>query len=374
MKLSIVAFIFLSLVLSLGCTSSSDTPTTADIIETAPDDSASTSTPLVSSGDLGDSADKAAMEEAAKELPMEEPVAGLPAIPDAALTIGSKAPSLDIEHWISDGNGAFAEVTEFEADQVYVVEFWATWCGPCVSSMPHLAELQEKFKDSVQVISVSDEDLGTVAAFLEKPYGKGGEDGPKTFGELTGVYCLTTDPDRTVNKDYMEAAGQNGIPSCFVVGKTGEIEWIGHPMALDEPLSQIVDGSWKRDAFAVEFKKEQAFGVIMGMIYESAQAGDIDKANQLVEQAREIAGPRELQQLGQIEMQLKMAPIGKMMEAGDMTGAVAALEKLMGESEGPMKAQLGGLIEQLKTQIEKDAASGEEEGAADTGGLVEPAE
>ena len=112
----------------------------------------------------------------------------------------------------------------------------------------------------------------------------------------------------------------------------------------------------------------------MGMIYESAQAGDIDKANQLVEQAREIAGPRELQQLGQIEMQLKMAPIGKMMEAGDMTGAVAALEKLMGESEGPMKAQLGGLIEQLKTQFEKDAASGEEEGAADTGGLVEPAE
>jgi len=46
------------------------------------------------------------------------------------LTIGSKAPSIDVEHWVSDGNGKFKPVTEFEADKVYVVEFWATWCGP----------------------------------------------------------------------------------------------------------------------------------------------------------------------------------------------------------------------------------------------------
>ena len=69
-----------------------------------------------------------------------------------------EAPALDIEHWIQDGNGFFKPVKKFEAGKVYVIEFWATWCGPCIASMPHLAELQNKYRGrDVQVISVSDE-------------------------------------------------------------------------------------------------------------------------------------------------------------------------------------------------------------------------
>jgi len=86
-----------------------------------------------------------------------------------ALTIGSIAPELDIEHWVSNGEGKFKPVTAFRPGSVYIVEFWATWCGPCIQSMPHLVELQEKYSGKgLQIISISDETVDTVQAFLKR--------------------------------------------------------------------------------------------------------------------------------------------------------------------------------------------------------------
>ena len=144
-----------------------------------------------------------------------------------AFGIGSEAPSIEISNWVSNGDGKFEEITDFKSGNVYVVEFWATWCPPCIAAMPHISELQTKFEDKgVQIISVSDESLAKVEKFLEKKV-RGKDD--ETYGELTANYCLTCDKDRSVHTSYLRAAGETGIPTAFIVGKTGEIEWIGHP-------------------------------------------------------------------------------------------------------------------------------------------------
>ena len=171
------------------------------------------------------------------------------------LTIGSKAPNIDVEHWLSDNDGAFEHVTTLESGKVYVIEFWATWCGPCINSMPHLAELQAEYSDSVQFVSVSREDLDKVNKFLERDVRGGEED--QTYADLTNTYCLTTDPDGSVREDYFLAAGRTGIPCAFIVGKTGLIEWIGHPIRMDEALEKIVNDDWDRDAFKVEYKEQR---------------------------------------------------------------------------------------------------------------------
>lgn len=200
------------------------------------------------------------------------------------LSIGSLAPSLDIEHWVGDSP---SPMSKFESGKVYVVEFWATWCGPCLYSMPHLAELQSKYEDEgVRVVSISNEDLETVTSFLERPVRPkilglpepkevGDEDTtesdeeastdeevkeeakPITFGELTSAYSLTTDPDESVYEDYMRAAAQNGIPTAFIVGKDGYVEWIGHPMSMDEPLEAVVNDEWDRGPAKEEFERKQ---------------------------------------------------------------------------------------------------------------------
>jgi hypothetical protein len=55
----------------------------------------------------------------------------------------------------------------------------------------------------------------------------------------------------------MEAAAQNGIPTAFVV-KDQKVQWIGHPMSMDEPLAKIVDGSWDAAKYKAEFDAESA--------------------------------------------------------------------------------------------------------------------
>ena len=184
------------------------------------------------------------------------------------LTIGSAAPPIDIEHWLTDKE----PITEFEAGKVYVIEFWATWCGPCVASMPHLRQLQDRHGEKVTVISVSDEVPATIEEFLDRKQGE------TTYRDITSSYWLATDPDGSVKQDYMRAADQHGIPTAFLVGKSGEIEWIGHPMRIDDPVSQVVDGTWDREVYARQQEEEKELRRKLGLAAALAKAGRVDEA------------------------------------------------------------------------------------------------
>lgn len=232
------------------------------------------------------------------------------------LTIGSDAPALDIEFWVQDGEGKYKPVTKFQKGKVYVVEFWATWCGPCRMCMPHLAETQAKYADKgVQIVSVSNEDLDTVNAFLKTDIPRRGPaaiqdkekaEKIKTYKDLTSAYCLTTDPDESVNKAYMEAAVQQGIPTCFIVGKDSKIEWIGHPMEMDEPLEQVIADKWDRKKFGAEFTPKQEADFLVVQINEFLQKGDLKGAMAYVDEAlTKVKGPAS-GKLRTVQLQLMM--------------------------------------------------------------------
>jgi thiol-disulfide isomerase/thioredoxin len=121
------------------------------------------------------------------------------------------------------------------------VEFWATWCQPCRASMPHIAELQTSYGDQVRFIGVSDEEESVVKDFMQTEQSEG-----KTWDDVV-TYTMAMDDAGTTNRRYMAAAQQNGIPTAFIVGKDGVLEWIGHPMEIEEPLKQVVDGIWDRE-------------------------------------------------------------------------------------------------------------------------------
>jgi thiol-disulfide isomerase/thioredoxin len=167
---------------------------------------------------------------------------------EATLTVGDKAPKLQTGKWIQGD-----PVTEFARDKAYIVEFWATWCGPCRVSIPHLNEIYTKFKDKGLVVigqDVWERDESLVKPFVEKMGDK------MTY--RVALDDKSSDEKGAMAKTWMEAAGQNGIPAAFLVNKQGVIAWIGHPMRLEEAtIQQVLDGSYDIQKAAAEFKQAQ---------------------------------------------------------------------------------------------------------------------
>ncbi len=132
---------------------------------------------------------------------------------------------------------------------VFVVEFWATWCGPCIQSIPHISSLAKKHEGKVTVIGVSVWEQGDDISALVKKFVEG--QGDKMS------YNVARDEGMTMAETWMQAAGQRGIPATFII-KDGVVQWIGHPMNMDEPLEQVVNGTFDLAASKAAFAAERA--------------------------------------------------------------------------------------------------------------------
>jgi thiol-disulfide isomerase/thioredoxin len=160
--------------------------------------------------------------------PAGQPAAKAPKA-EPTLKVGDKAPQITIEKWVKG-----EPITGYEKGRVYVVEFWATWCGPCIASMPHLTHLQKEYKDKVQIIGVTTKDPNNSLEQVEKMVSEKGNEG---MG-----YAVAWDEGTKTKEALFKAAGQTGIPCSFVIDGTGTVAYIGHPMWLDIPLERITEG------------------------------------------------------------------------------------------------------------------------------------
>ena len=137
---------------------------------------------------------------------------------------------------------------------VYVLEFWATWCGPCLRAMPHLSELQTHYGDKVHFIGITDEDAETVERFLKRKRGDG------TWADVIG-YTLAVDKEQQTNVNYMGAAGLLGIPRSFIINQQGQLAWVGLPTDMVQPLQQIVSGTFDIESATASFQIQQQLDV-----------------------------------------------------------------------------------------------------------------
>lgn len=129
---------------------------------------------------------------------------------------GKAGPPFFVADWVTD-----------RADpqgKLLLVDFFATWCGPCMAAVPHMNELASKFGRDVCVVAISDESKSQVETGLLK----------RNMKANSFRYAIGSD----TRAQMKGAFGVTAIPHCVVMSTDGVVRWQGHPNELSESVMQ----------------------------------------------------------------------------------------------------------------------------------------
>lgn len=166
------------------------------------------------------------------------------------MKIGDTAPMLNIDKWYNS-----SAIETFEEGTVYVVEFWASWCGPCRKSIPHLNQLQQEFGDDLVVIGVAASERGGPEKLEQLLATK--------LNELSYPIAYTQNPQPF--NDYMRAANNTGLPWAFIVDRAGKIAWWGQPFysLFESTLRSVMSGTFvPQTGEKPVYAKKEAMGIL----------------------------------------------------------------------------------------------------------------
>ncbi len=155
--------------------------------------------------------------------------------------IGKPAPEIHVTDWIEN-----VPADKDLSDKYIVLEFWTTWCGPCLRAVPHLNALQEKFsREDLYFISMTDESRAKV---------------DRTLKRVDFHSIVVSDQTERTHRAYGKSNGSlPSLPMTVLIDEKGMIRWIGWPDLLTEQVMEgFLNGSLKEVNYLSKSDEEKA--------------------------------------------------------------------------------------------------------------------
>lgn len=167
--------------------------------------------------------------------------------------IGKPPPPFNITKWVKG-----EPLTEFPKGKVYVVDFWATWCGPCKAAIPHLSRLAQDHKGKIEVIGVSISERQKDKADLS--YVEGVQKFVDKMGERMDYRVAVDTPDKVMHTTWFIPTGTGGIPTAYIIDTNGLVAWtgIGAPETIERISLAVLAGTFDAKQEADRVEKEEA--------------------------------------------------------------------------------------------------------------------
>ncbi len=134
------------------------------------------------------------------------------------IKVGEQAPEIHITNWIKN-----IPVDKELKNKYIVLEFWATWCAPCIAAVPHMNKLQQEFhQKDLYYLSMTDESAALIERILKR---------------INFSSIVVTDTTKQTQINFGDGVkGLEAFPLTVLINKNGIIEWIGEPQNLNAKI------------------------------------------------------------------------------------------------------------------------------------------